>query len=91
MKYARICIAAEADVLLYPTSNTHFNRERWTSLYSFLYCNISCIPVSSPFTMLSEEAAFQLKLCQKVSYFSFEEKEKLHWRVSGWLKFQQIL
>ena len=50
-----------------------------------------CIPVSSPFTMLSEDAAFQLKLCQKVSYFSFEEKEKLHWRVSGWLKFQQIL
>ena len=50
-----------------------------------------CIPVSSPFTMLSEDAAFQLKLCQKVSYFCFEEKEKLHWRVSGWLKFQQIL
>ena len=87
MKYARICIAAEAHVLLYPT----LTLEKDGHHYSFLYCNISCIPVSSPFTMLSEEAAFQLKLCQKVSYFSFEEKEKLHWRVSGWLKFQQIL
>ena len=34
MKYARICIAPEADVLLF---NTHFT-ERWTSFHAILTC-----------------------------------------------------
>ena len=72
MKYARICIEPEADVLL---SNTYFT-ERWTSFHAILTCFLTLyLIIMSPL-----HSAFQSpchsQCCQKMLYFNWNSVKK---------------